>query len=232
MLDKNFSQSLMKLPIDLILVPQGVEYKAVCWGLERAGLKLPVLPIPLGRMAVTQYLQGKNWQEKYPRVLVMGVCGSLSPDYGVGKALLIGNCYYQGEVKEFDRCLTNNLYNYFQGELPIVRGVTSDRLICSVEEKTNLAEKTSAQAVEMEAIAILEAFPQVAMVRVVSDEWNQAMPNLNSAISSTGTIQTFALILAFLRQPIAALRLICGSLRAIKKLELIAADLGKSLVIN
>jgi hypothetical protein len=68
------------------------------------------------------------------------------------------------------------------------------------------------------------------MLRIISDEWNQVMPNLNSAISSTGTIQTFALILAFLQQPIAALRLICGSLRAIKKLELIAVDLGKALV--
>jgi hypothetical protein len=220
----------MKLAIDLILVPRGAEYQAVCRGLEQAGAKVPeVLSIPLGRNPVINYLKGRNWQKKYSRVLLMGVCGSLSPDYAVGNALLIRECSYGGEIRKCDRNLSDTLYHHFQGDIPLVRGVTSEFLICSAKEKAELGRKTTAQAIDMEGIAVLDAFPQVAMLRVVSDEWDQVLPNLNCAISSTGSLQPLSLTLAFLRQPLAAMNLIRSSLQAIKKLELIAVQLGLGL---
>ena len=83
-----------------ILVPQGAEYKAVCRGLS--GVKLPkpwVVPIPIGSKPVTHYLE--RWQQtedfltaKPSSILLMGLCGSLSPQLAVGDMALYHDCVY------------------------------------------------------------------------------------------------------------------------------------------
>jgi hypothetical protein len=57
------------------------------------------------------------------------------------------------------------------------------------------------------------------MLRVVSDGCDHDIPNLNSGLSSDGSLQPLALAVAMLKQPIAATRLIRGSLQALKVLE-------------
>ncbi|MBD2448237.1 phosphorylase [Nostoc sp. FACHB-152] len=230
--------------INTILVPQGAEYQAVCRGLSQVtGLKPDVLSIPVGIKPLTQYL--KQWQQQpsffaqipqpmqiqpenksslfQPQVLVMGLCGSLSQRYTVGDIVLYQNCTYQGQIQECDQLFTTQLYSRLRQQVSLVKGLTSDRVIWSAKEKRHLGELFEADVVDMESFAALEFFEQIGIaatvIRVVSDDCQRDIPNLTSAISADGSLQTLPLAWRFIRQPIAATRLIRGSLQGLKVLE-------------
>ena len=77
----------MDLDFDIIFVPQGSEYQAICRGIKfsRSDSLPQVLAIPMGVNALESYLKAKDWQpEAKYNILVMGLCGSLSPQYQVG----------------------------------------------------------------------------------------------------------------------------------------------------
>ncbi|MBG1267203.1 phosphorylase, partial [Nostoc sp. WHI] len=104
------------LPIDTILVPQGAEYKAVCRGLSGITGSIPtVLPIPVGMKPLLKYLHASQGNEQFlaakSRVLIMGLCGSLSDRYTVGDIVLYEDCVYQGKQQECDRPLTAQLHS-------------------------------------------------------------------------------------------------------------------------
>lgn len=219
--------------IQTILVPQGAEYQAVCRGLSRvSGLKPVVVPIPVGSKPLTRFLQkwltdglGKSSQHQ---VLVMGLCGSLNKRYAVGEVVLYCDCIYQvnaatTSIKSSDRNLTALIYSRLQQKAVFVKGLTSDRLIWSAAEKRRLAEQYNADVVDMESFAIFDLLTQagaaVSMVRVVSDDAQDNIPDLNSAISPDGYIQPLSLASKMLRQPIAATRLIRGSLQGLIVLQ-------------
>jgi hypothetical protein len=71
----------------------------------------------------------------------------------------------------------------------------------------------------MEGFAVLEVFKEVAMVRVISDDSHHNLPNIASAISPDGALLPLPLAMGMIRQPIAASRLILGSLRGLRVLE-------------
>ncbi len=88
-------------PLQAILVPQGAEYQAVCRGLSRINCPKPlVLPIPVGSKPFTQHLErlqeaGHFPKDSPPKILLMGLCGSLSPDYAIGDVVVYQGCLYQ-----------------------------------------------------------------------------------------------------------------------------------------
>ena len=226
--------------IQTILVPQGAEYKAVCRGLSRAsGAKPIVVPIPIGSKSLTCFLQ--KWladghlSDRSPQhqVLVMGLGGSLNKRYAVGDTVLYQECIYQGNattlVKASDRNLTASLYSLTQQKAALVRGLTSDRLLWSAQEKCRLAKHYNADVVDMESFAILDLLTQagaaVSILRVVSDDCQHNIPDLNLAISPDGRLQPLSLASLMLRQPIAATRLIRGSLQALMVLQKISTAL-------
>ncbi|NES98879.1 MAG: phosphorylase, partial [Desertifilum sp. SIO1I2] len=86
----------------VLLVPQGAEYQAVCRGLKQHPGTVPfVLPIPVGVNAVQRYLQ--TWKQLPKQVYVLGLCGSLNPEYQVGEVVLYQKCLYvQGELHKQD----------------------------------------------------------------------------------------------------------------------------------
>ena len=219
--------------IQTILVPQGAEYQAVCRGLNRvSGLKPVVVPIPVGSQPLTRFLQkwlaeGRLGDSQH-QVLVMGLCGSLNKRYAVGEVVLYSDCIYQvnaatTSIKSSDRNLTALLYSHLQQKAAFVNGLTSDRLIWSAQEKRRLAEQYNADVVDMEGFAIFDLLTQagaaVSMVRVVSDDAQYNIPDLDSAISPNGYIQPLSLASKMLRQPIAATRLIRGSLQGLMVLQ-------------
>ncbi len=220
--------------IQAILVPQGAEYKAVCRGLSRtAGSKPAVVPIPVGTKSVIGYLQSKQ-QSNYllshlpPRVLVMGLCGSMNPHYRIGATVLYQDCVYPLEGSEpksqsCDRPLTDLLYSLIQQNVDLVKGLTSDRLIHTATQKRHLAQTLGADVVDMEGFAVLEVLSRagvaVAMLRVVSDDCDRDIPDLTAALSPEGLMQPLPLALGMIRQPIGAMRLIRGALRGLKVLE-------------
>ena len=233
-------------PLPTILVCRGAEYKAVCRGLSCATGSTPsVIPIPAGIKPLSKYLQ--TWRHEQflnhpqPSVLVMGLCGSLIPRYQVGDIVLYQDCVYlaagTNSLRRCDRTLTELLYQRLQEKISIVKALTSDRVVCSATEKRYLGEMSEADVVDMEGFAALEFFSQagvaVAMLRVVSDNCYHDIPDLTPALSPDGSLQPLALTIAMLRQPIAATRLIRGSLRGLKVLEQITALLfcGYCLVL-
>ena len=212
----------------IIVVPQGAEYKAVCRGLTS---KQTVIPIPVGSQAVSRYLrtcQDKLWNPQ-AKVLVMGLCGSLRDRILVGDIVLYSECVYQTKVQQCDRSFTAELYAHLQEKVSLVKALTSDRVVCSAKEKLHLSEISSSDVVDMEGFAALEFFQQagveVAMLRVVSDDSGHDIPDLTSAINSDGSLQALPLAMSMIRQPIAATRLIRGSLQALKVLEEVTAFL-------
>ncbi len=277
---------MSNLPIvETILVPQGAEYKAVCRGLSRVKPSKPlVVPIPISPKPVTRYLE--RWQQaghflNYPklRVLLMGLCGSLSPHYAIGDIVLYQDCVYesngstpdisrltspptpllQGEgsntppfptqeggleglgqpfpssigstplLQVCDSELTTLLHHKLKQRVPLVRALTSDRLIFSAQEKRHLAQIYDTQVVDMEGFAALEVLTQagvaVAMVRVISDDSHHNLPNLTSALSPEGSLQPLPLAIGMLRQPIAATRLVRGALHGLRVLQNLTTQL-------
>jgi hypothetical protein len=237
--NQKIDNAILSPRIDVLLVPQGAEYATVCRGLQRCSGPLPLVQaLPVGPLAVSRYLQ--NWvpvaaESGSPkRVLLMGLCGSLNGNLRVGQRALYQSCSLNGdtEAQIFDVELATALYRALEPQIQWVNGLTSDRIICSAQEKQHLAQATGADVVDMEGYATLQALTPagiaVAMLRVVSDDCHYDLPDLNPAIDATGTLQPLPLALGMLRQPIAAIRLIRGSLQGLQQLETLTYQLFQS----
>jgi purine-nucleoside phosphorylase len=217
----------VSLSIDVIFVPQGAEYKAVCRGLASSNSPPKVIAIPMGITPVTNYLKNYAFTDK--RILLMGLAGSLSPQHQIGDVVIYQSCVYiannsQLLIKNCDVKLTQLLQQNLNAKL--VKGLTSDRLISDAKEKPKLAKIYDVNVVDMEGIAILNKFNSVAILRVISDNYNDNLPNLNSAINEEGKLDELKMAIAFLKQPFAAIKLIKSSLKALKNLTKIAKNLN------
>ncbi|MFB2936080.1 phosphorylase [Aerosakkonemataceae cyanobacterium BLCC-F154] len=212
----------------IILVPKGAEYNAVCRGVKAASSAPLVFSIPMGVKPLTQYLE-KDFSRSPSQVLIMGLCGSLSPKFGVGDVVLYESCRYEGEVLECDRSFTTQLYHHLKTKVPLVKSLTSNSVVYSTSEKRELAEKFPVEVVDMEGFPALKILSQrgisVAMLRVVSDDSQHNIPNLNAAIDNQGNLQPLSLAREMITQPIATFNLIKGSLQALKSLQKVAAKI-------
>lgn len=234
--------------VDWILVPQGLEYRHVLKGLGKDTANHPkILQIPIGSQPVVRHL--KQWQQTKDflnkpakRVLLMGLCGSLSPQYRVGDIVLYQKCgYVPTEIpipslqigldretcplkwRDCDRPLTDLVDRYLPQSIFRVNGLTSDRLIWAAPEKADLRRGFGTDVVDMEGFAVLEVLDRAgiaaAMVRVISDEVWQTLPDLTSAISGDGSLKPLPIARQMVKQPIAAINLIRGSLKSLKVLQ-------------
>ena len=214
---------------DVILVPQGTEYRAVRRALH--GLttsEVRVIPIPIGIEPTTRYLQ--HWVAEIlphrPPAIVLGLAGSVSPQVSVADVVVYRECGYRHPQRgmvtlECDRSLTERVQAKLALSGEPVRGLTCDRIITEAEEKQSLARV--AAVVDMEGFAILQVlqnagFP-VAMVRVASDGFEDSLPPLDGAIDPEGNLQPFPLALAMMKHPARSLKLIRNSLRALSVLS-------------
>lgn len=220
----------MNLSINTIVVPQGAEYQAVCRGLQQRANKIQVIAIPIGTKDVLQVLVKRSFEfTTSQRVLIMGLCGSLSQQYSVGDAVLYQDCCnLNREYLNLEPELTKLIHNKLS--LNLVTGLTSDRPISLAVQKRKLAQQYAVEAVDMEGYGYIKELQRqgisVAMLRVVSDDLTGNIPNLSSAIDEDGNLKFLPLAIAFLRQPIAAIRLIQGSLTGLQKLQQITTKLS------
>ncbi len=234
--------SLTSPPITTLLVPQGAEYAAVCRGLkplENFAIALPqVVSIPMGREAVAARLA--NLELAPGGCLVMGLGGSLSPALGVGAGVIGQRCLtvVEGRVVEDgsgegERLLqpSPELIDWMQDRLgqAAVLGtvVTSDRILTTAAAKATLHRLTQADVVDMEssaAIAALAPHP-VAILRVISDDYDQTLPDITAALGANGDLKPWPLAKSFIQQPRAAAHLIAGSLRGLQRLQTLTHQL-------
>ncbi len=222
----------MTLPIDIILVPQGAEYQAVCRGIKK--LKPPhphVIAIPLGINAVTDYFNQKH-DHFLPtsQVVLMGLGGSLSPHYKVGDVLIYNTCVLQSNnnqppfsVLKSSQALINFLDAKLKSKVSLVNGLTTNQVISNSLEKKKLAQIYQTDVVDMESYGVLSAFQNtsvdIAIIRIISDDCNHNIPDISQAITDNGKLKPLTLAWQFSKQPLAAFRLIKGSLIGLKMLE-------------
>ena len=217
-------------PIYAIIVPQGAEYKAVYRGLKSA--TLPIFPVPVGWQPLRRSLEQLKRNQlnvPQPQVLLMGLCGSLSPRYQVGDIILYQSCVQEKSDALYlcDEQLTHRLEQILK--ISQVKALTTDRVICTAAEKHSLRQKFNADVVDMEGAIVLESLGQagisVAILRVVSDSYHHNIPNLNSAFRADGSLNSWALTTQFLKEPIAATRLIQGAMRGLSVLQSVTKTL-------
>jgi nucleoside phosphorylase len=221
------------LSINTIVVPQGAEYQAVCRGLAKANIDhIKVIAIPIGVKHITQVLA--NYAQEInssAKVLILGLCGSLADTHAVGDLVLVRSCEdLSHNLIDLDAELTAAIQKQLTiDQSHLVAALTSDRMINQAREKLILAQQYSATIVEMEGYGYVKELQRqglaVAMMRVVSDDLRGDLPDLNQSIDSQGNLQTLPLAIALIKQPIAAIRLIRGSLTGLTALEAITAKL-------
>lgn len=233
--------------VDVIFVPQGAEYQAVLRGLARvpAGLRPRVYPLAIGpeateKIARNWLLDPANKANASQRVLLMGLCGSLQPEYGIGDGVLCDrnlSGFSTGAGLSCDRTLNATLI----AQAPaLARGtaITVQKLVHSAQAKQALANAAgeSVAIVEMEGYALLDVLQpegfSVSMLRVVSDDCQHDLPDLTVAIAADGSIKPLPLAGCFLRQPLGAIRLIYGSLQALNRLQQITQQLFQSSPVS
>lgn len=225
--------------IDKILVVQGAEYRAVELGLKQAKIanklgKIPqIIPIPIGEKDAEQIWQNQRFManSQPQKVLIMGLCGSLSPQYSVGDIVLYHACIKDNLSLATDESLTAAIQQQLNSNIPLVTALTCDRVIISATEKQTLAKTYPATVVDMEGFTYLQTLQSqnvsVAILRVVSDDIHYDLPDINCAINRQGNIETIPLMISMFRQPLAAIRLIRDSLKGLKSLEQVAGKLVK-----
>lgn len=163
----------------------------------------------------------------------MGLCGSLTSGYSIGDTVLYKSCLYQTDQSvSLSHLCDPELTSLIERKLKItylVKALTSDRLVWSATEKRQLGQQYGADVVDMEGFTTLEVLNQagvaVAMVRVISDDCHYDLPDLTEAISPDGFLQPLPLAMRMLRQPLAATRLIQGSLQGLRVLQKVTTHL-------
>ncbi|MDC0835109.1 Adenosylhopane nucleosidase HpnG [Geitlerinema sp. FC II] len=220
------------MKLDAIFVPQGVEYQTVRRAFDRThALAFPlIVAIPVGIDPVRQFL--KTWKTQHPqvsRVLVMGLAGSLSPQFAPGRGTLCHECVTPDGTQVTTK---SNWVESLSLNLPEVRACSVETAVVRVEEKRQLYRNTQAQIVEMEGLAVFEAFSEAAMVRVISDGSDRNLPDLSDAIDPTGRLKSLPLTFTFVRQPRAAFYLIRGAIAGLKTLKKIAETIARSMETN
>lgn len=234
------SRELIACNIDTIIVPRGAECLAVRWGLRGKTAPYPrILAVPMGYQPLNTYLetwlQSRSFLSQPPvGVLLLGLGGSLSPEYQIGGVTIYQGCTDAASTagSQYRPCnprLTALLQAALAGEASLVQGLTGNRLVSSAREKAELARQYRAGVVDMEsaaALAVLEraAIP-VAVARTISDDCQQDLPNLAAAISPDGSLKPLPLGIAMLQRPAAAAQLIWGSLRGLQALENLVSKL-------
>jgi Phosphorylase superfamily len=227
-----------------IFVPRGAEFKAVQRGIQSQGtVAITVIPIPLGPDAAQTFFQkwyAAQGHRTHPpaAIAIMGLCGSLNPTLTIGDAVVYRSCIdaqQQLGVPEWqcDHQLLMSLQQHLKTAVTPVTAITTDHMVHRVVEKQTLAQQYNAQVVDMEGAAIFTALKdtgiQIAMIRVVSDDLNHELPDLSSAITTTGQLKPIPLAQALLKEPRKGWNLVRGSMHGLKILEAIAAALATGI---
>jgi hypothetical protein len=240
-MDSVFSEvSSVEISKLLILVPQGAEYQAVVGAIKNIPHPPVILAIPVGKLAVTKYLY--DWRQNNPDfsptgIILMGLGGSLSAEFGLGQAVSLESClnyqnYQADQEQQSDRILTNWVQEKLGKNIRRVQGLSSDRVITDATEKQELGKSFNRQVVEMEGWAVLSFFKELGIpatiIRVISDEVSQSLPDLSKIYNSQGKLDAIALSFALGKKPIAGYKLIVGSLKSLKILNQITRKLFSS----
>jgi hypothetical protein len=206
----------------MILVPRGAEYRAVMRADARSRDATPVLAVPAGGASV-RALDGATADE----FIILGLCGALDPELHVGDVVVCESASCAGETILFDEALTARLAELTNARR--VGALTVERIVTARSERVQLYARSDASVAEMEGFHLARELAArgcaVAMVRVVSDEGSYDLPDIARAIGPDGSLRPLALLAAFARSPVNAVRFIGDARRGLSVLEKVTAEL-------
>ncbi len=215
--------------IDALLVPQGAEFQACQrgWWSSAGRDRPPLIAIPAGPQPVQAFLAQTPTLNPQQTVVLLGLGGALQPGWAVGRIALYRDCW----VGSQHYTLSGELLTWLQTILgaETVTGLGSDRLITQAQEKQALGKTYQAALVDMESGPVLRYFQRAAVLRIVSDDCTQDLPDLTAAFDPQGRLRPLPLVWSLAREPRKAAPLIRGSLRALSVLTRVAARLGQAL---
>lgn len=211
--------------IQVIMVPAGAEYKAVKRSLKNIKKAPELVAIPAGPQAARRFIV--SWAEQHSTkvsLLLIGLGGSLSANYGVGEGVLVKRVWNGFEENERTAVeCDGRLTAQIAARIGVATGVgmSCDRIITTAKEKRELGDRYSADIVDMESFSLLQALPdcEVAILRVISDDCRHNLPNIADAIGPDGSLKPILLTIGFVSQPVAALRFIKSALKGLEALE-------------
>lgn len=168
-------------------------------------------------------------------VLITGLAGALAPECKHGDIVIYNNCYSlegSGDTltqinkvnceQKLTSLLSNNLLlkniNTLQGD-----GLTLSKVVCQAQEKLTLAKKYNALAVDMESYHILTAAKEkklpATVLRVISDDAQGDLPDLNAAMNKNADVNNLKMVLQFAKHPILAARFLSNLNQSVAKLK-------------
>jgi nucleoside phosphorylase len=160
-------------------------------------------------------------------LLVIGICGALTKQLPGDRLVVYTECHSSEGDKPVESCspqLTNGIATWLEGRgFPCdrVRGMTSDRIATSPQQRTELASR-SADVVDMESYPIIAAANRagvpVAVVRTVSDSFDRKIPDFNRALKPDGDLDGKKAIRIAMASPIRTIRLLQANRHAIQEL--------------
>lgn len=213
------------MSVEAIFVPQGAEYDAVRRGVQ--GKTIEIIALPVGPLPVQRFLEklSLRWQS----VVIMGLCGSLAAECKLGDAVLYETCVSNERPLLKTHVGLSEIVEKSVSSCRRVQALTTDAILCTAVQKQQQGRKFQAQVVDMETYPILETLSlrgiAVSALRVVSDEWDQDLPDMQGTVDAQGNLQPLPLAVALLSNPLAGMRLVGSSLQALAALERFAQRL-------
>jgi hypothetical protein len=135
-----------------------------------------------------------------------------------------------GDVLDVTRVVALDGTTLWQGPALGIRGarpatiVAGEGVLDGTDERRLLAERSGADAVDLESGPLARTGRLVGGVRVVSDTPSQPLGRLGGAVHADGSVRWSGLGAAFAHEPIATARAVGASLKALRSLERAAAE--------
>lgn len=167
------------------------------------GVKLAVVEAGLGYARARRATQALIEAHTPPFVLSVGFSGGLTDATHLGHIVIANSiCDTHGNSLEVDVSMPANP----DKGLHVGRFVTADEMVRTVDEKTALAEKHEAIAVDMESLAVAQVCQETGTrflaVRVISDDLaGDLPPEVLTVMGSSGSVRIGATIGALWKRP-------------------------------
>ena len=165
--------------------------------------------------------------DKPDAVVVVGLCGGLTPSLAEGTIVAYTECLSSEPGKPPLRCskdVTDTMMTALMAaKIPCdwVVGITSSRIATTRDERLNLAN-SGAAVVDMETYPIVTVASNmgvpVVVLRVVSDSIDRELPDLNRALNDAGGLDGRKALKVALGSPLKTIKLLAANKRAMQRL--------------
>ena len=161
-------------------------------------------------------------------VLVIGLCGGLTPSLPEGRIVVYTDCLSTEAANAPLRC-SQPITDWVVALLASpnihpdrVVGITSPRIATTRDERLTLA-RSGATVVDMESYSIVEAATTAAVpaaiLRVVSDSIDRELPDFNRALNDAGALDGRKALKVAIGSPIRTAKLLAANKRAMQRLS-------------